>query len=246
MEPPAREPTVAFKLIERVEANHAAYFGTINQFVPPAKTQMLQQLLVNGWLLSWRNIYRQMFALCCQYMSPEEIARITGGQLPQSLSEIHNEFDLNVRFDVMDMDKEYIAQKIDFLTKVAQMDSGGVLNRTRLTEMMIQAIAPEMASELILNQQQASMQMFKDVQSDIGMMLLGNEALYQENDPSAQTKLQYAQQVLQANPKAQAALQQDENFKALFENYVKSLQMSVMQQQNAQIGRIGVTPVSQQ
>jgi hypothetical protein len=88
--------------------------------------------------------------------------------------------------------------------------------------------------------------MFKDVQSDIGMMLLGNEALYQANDPAAQTKLQYTQQVMQANPKAQAALQQDENFRALFENYVKSLQMSIMQQQNAQIGRIGVTPVSQQ
>jgi hypothetical protein len=246
MEPPAREPTVAFNLINRVEANHAAYFGTINPAVPPAKTQMLQQLLVNSWLLSWRSIYRQMFALCCQYMSPEEILRITGGQLPQSMSEIHNEFDLNVRFDVMDMDKEYIAQKIDFLTKVAQLDTGGVLNRTRLTEMMIQAIAPEMASELIVNQQQASAQMFKDVQNDIGNMLLGNEALYQANDPAAQTKLQYTQQVMQANPKAQAALQQDENFRALFENYVKSLQMSIMQQQNAQIGRIGVTPVSQQ
>lgn len=246
MEPPAREPTVAFNLINRVEANHAAYFGTINPAVAPAKTQMLQQLLVNNWLLTWRSVYRQMFSLCCQYMSPEEIMRVTGGQLPQNLSEIHNEFDLNVRFDVMDMDKEYIAQKIDFLTKVAQMDTGGVLNRTRLTEMMIQAIAPEMAAELILNQQQASVQMFKDVQSDIGNMLLGNEALYQENDPAAQTKLQYAQQVLQSNPKAQAALQQDENFRALFENYVKSLQMSIMQQQNAQIGRIGVTPVSQQ
>jgi hypothetical protein len=103
-----------------------------------------------------------------------------------------------------------------------------------------------MASELIVNQQQASVQMFKGVQSDIGNMLLGNEALYQENDPAAQTKLQYAQQVMQSNPKAQAALQQDENFRALFENYVKSLQMSVMQQQNAQVGRIGVTPVSQQ
>lgn len=246
MEPPAREPTVAFNLINRVEANHAAYFGTINPAVPPAKTQMLQQLLVNNWLLTWRSVYRQMFSLCCQYMSPEEIMRVSGGQLPQNLFEIHNEFDLNVRFDVMDMDKEYIAQKIDFLTKVAQMDTGGVLNRTRLTEMMIQAIAPEMANELILNQQQASVQMFKDVQSDIGNMLLGNEALYQENDPAAQTKLQYAQQVLQSNPKAQAALQQDENFRALFENYVKSLQMSIMQQQNAQVGRIGVTPVSQQ
>jgi hypothetical protein len=246
MDPPARQPTVAFELIQRVEANHAAYFGTVNPNVDPRKTQLLQQMLVNTWLLTWRTIFRQMFSLCCQYMSPQEIQRVTGGQLPQNLSAIHNEFDLTVKFDVNDLDKEYIAQKIDFLTKVAQLDSGGVLNRNKLTEMMIRAVAPEMAQELILNPQDASRQMFKDVQSDIALMLLGNEALYQPNDPAAQTKLQYAQQILQANPKAQQALQQDQNFQALFQNYVKSLQMSVMQQQNAQIGRIGVTPVSQQ
>jgi hypothetical protein len=246
MEPPAREPSVAFNLIQRVEANHAAYFGTSNPNVMPQKTMLFQQKLINSWLLTWRSVFRQMFSLCCQYMAPAEIQRITGGVLPQNLSEIHSEFDLSVRFDVMDMDKEYIAQKIDFLTKIAQMDAGGVLNRNRLTEMMIQAIAPEMASELIMNQQQASQKMYKDVQSDIGNMLLGNEALYQENDPTAGTKLQYAQQILQSNPKAQAALQQDPNFQQLFQNYVKNLQMSMMQQQNAQIGRIGVTPVSQQ
>jgi hypothetical protein len=246
MDPPAREPSVAFNLINRVEASHAAYFGTLNPGVDSRKTQLSQQMIVNTWLLTWRTIFRQMFSLCCQYMSSAEIQRITGGQLPQSLSEIHNEFDLTVKFDVMDLDKDYIAQKIDFLTKVAQLDTGGVLNRNKLTEMMIQAIAPEVAKDLILNPQDASKQMFKDVQSDIGNMLLGNEALYQENDPTAQTKLQYAQQIMQANQKAQAALQQDQNFQALFENYIKSLQMSIMQQQNAQIGRIGVTPVAQQ
>jgi hypothetical protein len=78
------------------------------------------------------------------------------------------------------------------------------------------------------------------------MMLLGNEASYQENDPTAQAKLQYSQQVIQSNPKAQAALQSDENFQQLFQNYIKSLEMSVMQRQNAQIGRIGVSPIQQQ
>jgi len=246
MEPPAREPTVAFNLISRVEQQHAAYFGTSNGNVPPMTTQMLQQALVNSWLLSWRSVFRQMFSLCCQYMPADEIQRITGGQLPQSLSEIHNEFDINVRFDVMNMDKEYIAQKVDFLTKIKQMDTGGVLNANRITEMLIQAIAPEMASELILNQEQASQKMFKDVQTDIGMMLLGNEALYQEKDPAAQTKMQFAQQVIQNNPKAQQALQSDPNFQQLFQNYVKNLQMSITQQQNAQIGRLGVTPIQQQ
>lgn len=246
MEPPAREPTVAFNLIQRVEQQHAAYFGTNNGNVSPMTTQMLQQALVNSWLLSWRSVFRQMFSLCCQYMDPQEIQRITGGQLPQNLSEIHNEFDINVRFDVMNMDKEYIAQKVDFLTKIKQMDTGGVLDANRITEMLIQAIAPEMAGELIMNQEQASQKMFKDVQTDIGMMLLGNEALYQEKDPAAQTKLQFAQQVIQNNQKAQQALQGDENFQALFQNYVKNLQMSITQQQNAQIGRLGVTPMQQQ
>lgn len=246
MEPPAREPTTAFNLINRVEANHAAYFGTVNQAVPPIKTQLTQQALINSWLLTWRSVFKQMFALCCQYMSPEEIYKITGGSLPQNISEIHDEFDLNIRFDVMNLDKEYVAQKIQFLSQIAQMDTGGVLNRNRLTEMMIHAIAPEMANELIMNQAQASQKMFKDVQSDIALMLLGNEALYQENDPTAQTKLQYTQQILQSNQVAQKALQEDPNFQQLFQNYIKSLQMSVMQQQNAQIGRIGVSPVQQQ
>jgi len=103
-----------------------------------------------------------------------------------------------------------------------------------------------MAQELVMNQAQASQKMYKDVQNDIGNMLLGNEALYQENDPAAQMKLQYSQQILQQNPKAQQALQSDQNFQQLFQNYVKSLQMSIMQQQNAQIGRIGVSPMQQQ
>jgi hypothetical protein len=245
MDPPARPPNIAFDLIKRVEQQHAAYFGTTNPLVPPQVTQMLQQALVNTWLLSWRSVFRQMFSLCCQYMAPEEIQRITGGQLPQNLSEIHNEFDFNIRFDVMNLDKEYIAQKIEYLKSIRQMDSGGVLNSNRLTEMMIQAIAPEMSAELIMTEQQASQKLFKDVQTDIAMMLLGNEASYQENDPTAQAKLQYSQQVIQSNPKAQAALQSDENFQQLFQNYIKNLEMSVMQKQNAQIGRIGVSPIQQ-
>ena len=41
-------------------------------------------------------------------------------------------------------------------------------------------------------------------------------------------------------------MQGDEHFRALLDNYVKNLQMSVSQQQNKQIGRTGVTPVGQQ
>jgi hypothetical protein len=71
-------------------------------------------------------------------------------------------------------------------------------------------------------------------------MAAGNEAQYVENDPTAPMKLQFLNQIVANNPKYQQLMQQDERFRALLENYAKSLQMSVMQQQNAQVGRIGV------
>jgi hypothetical protein len=76
--------------------------------------------------------------------------------------------------------------------------------------------------------------------------MLGNEANYVENDPTAQTKLQYLQDIMGKNPKASQAMQGDQHFRALLDNYVKNLQMSVSQQQNKQVGRTGVTPVGQQ
>ena len=85
-----------------------------------------------------------------------------------------------------------------------------------------------------------------------GTGALGLEALsrgaahvtFLENDPAAQTKMQYAEEIVGRNPKAQEALQGDELFAKLFENYSKNLQMSIMQGENAQIGRIGVSQVT--
>ena len=112
--------------------------------------------------------------------------------------------------------------------------------------MIIEAVAPESARDLIMDNSSASEQMFREVQSDIGMMMLGNEPMYKENDPTAETRMQYVQDIISKNPKAQMAAQQDPVFQTLMQNYVKNMQMSVMQQQNAQIGRTGVTPVGDQ
>jgi hypothetical protein len=77
-------------------------------------------------------------------------------------------------------------------------------------------------------------------------MMLGNEAMYVENDPAAESKMQYLQEILQKNPKAAQAAQGDRIFQILLENYSKNLQMSVEQQKNKTIGRIGVNPASEQ
>jgi hypothetical protein len=58
--------------------------------------------------------------------------------------------------------------------------------------------------------------------------------------------MQYLQEIAGKSPKVQQSVQSDQMTQALFQNYQKNLQMSIMQQQNKQIGRTGVTPVSDQ
>ena len=247
MEPPARAPQTAFSLLERVEANVASYFGLNHTAVPPVKSQMLQQVRVNAWLGAWQQVFKQMLALCLQYMAPEEIERITGVPLAQNLTDVAGSFDVSVKFDVRELDTNYVAEKLASIQKfVVPLDAGGVIDRNKLVQMFLNAIVPESASELILDQGQASEQMYRQIQSDIGLMMLGSEALYTENDPAAKAKMQMVQDVMSKNPKAQAALQQDQLFQALFQNYVKNLQMSIMQDQNASIGRMGVAPIAPQ
>ena len=173
--------------------------------------------------------------------------RITGSPLKQGMQDIHSQFDFNVRFDVRDTDPEFVQKKLEAIIKtVVPLDSGGIIDRNKLVKLVIESISPDAARELVIDQATASQKLYKDVVSDIGMMMLGNEALYTEMDPAASSKLQFAQDILQKNPKAQQALQGDRIFQILFQNYTKQLQFSIDQEKNKQIGRIGVSPASEE
>jgi len=73
-------------------------------------------------------------------------------------------------------------------------------------------------------------------------MFLGNEPKYVENDPTASSKLQFASQIVASNPNYQSGLQQGGRFAELMQKWAMNLQFSITQEQNKQVGRIGVTP----
>ena len=247
MPTPTGETGTAFNLIDRVEMNHALYFGLSHPSVPPQRTQTTQQFLINNWLDIWSEAFSMTFSLMLQYMDPAEIEGITGKPLPQNISSISNMFDFQVKYDVRELDTNFVIEKLKAITQfVLPLDAGGVIDKNKLVKAAIEAIDPDKAKELIINTGTASQILYKDMQSDLGLMMLGNEANYVENDPSAATKMQYLQDIMSKNPKAQQSMQSDPHFRAMLENYMKNLQMSVSQQQNKQIGRTGVTPVAEQ
>ena len=245
MEPPKGTPTIAEFVVATVEKNASAYFGLVREDTPPALAQMLQQNSVDNWLTAWTEIYTQMLQLCLQYLDGVEIERITSLPMPKMIDDIGHQYDFEVKFDVRNLYSDLVLEKLQAITQfVLPMDSGGVIDKNKLVQKAIEAIAPDSARELIINNQSASQKLYKDVQTEIGMMMLGNEASYVENDPTAATKMQYLQDIMSKNPKAQQASQQDQMFGMMLQNYVKNLQMSVMQEQNKQIGRIGVSPIA--
>lgn len=245
--PTDQNQQVAFMLIDRVEMNHASYFGLPHPQIMPQKTQVTQQFIINNWLDVWSEAFSMTFSLMLQYMDSADIEQITGNALPQNMSSVSNMYDFQVKYDVRELDTNFVIEKLKAITQfVLPLDGGGVIDKNKLVKAAIEAIDPDKAKELIINQTSASQQMYKDIQSDIGLMMLGNEAQYVENDPAAPTKLQYMQDIMGKNPKAQQMMQSDPHFRALVENMMKNLQMSAMQQQNKQIGRTGVTPVDQQ
>ena len=245
LSPPSGNPALAFNLIDRVEQTNAAYFGLYHPNIPPVKTQTTQQFLVNNWLSAWSRIYKQVMSLTLQYMDGAEIERVVGMPIVLQPQELSAMYDFNVSYNVRELDTDYVLEKLKAIsTFVVPMDAGGVIDRNKLTARFVEAISPEAAKDIVLDQASASQRMYSEVQTDLAKMMAGMEAQYVENDPSAQSKLQFVQDIIQKNPKVQQAAQVDQQFQMLFQNYMKNLQMSVQQQQNKSIGRIGVTPVS--
>jgi hypothetical protein len=170
---------------------------------------------------------------------------VTGA--PQGWLEAHRNklgmLAVQLEFDVRELDQQYVMQQLDTINKtVLPGDVAGVIDRAKVTAFQLRAINPALARELVADQQAASQQIFRDVQRDIAMMFLGNEAEYVESDPTAQTKLQFASQILQSNPNYQAAMQNGGRFAQLMKKWIMNLQFSITEEQNKKIGAIGVKP----
>ena len=130
---------------------------------------------------------------------------------------------------------------------IVPLDVGGTIDRSKLVNKLLRAVAPESADELLTDQQGASRKLYEQTKSEITGMMVGIEATYQDmsNEPTAGTKMQFAQEIASSSQGVQEAMQGNELFKELFGKYMQNLQMGVSQIQNKQVGLTGVAPAGQ-
>jgi hypothetical protein len=220
------------------------YFG--NPEKPEAK-QMYQQCMVNRWLDSWREALSQALSLCQQYLPPEFVARITGGNVEEiqvMQEDVAGKFDLSLRFSVDTLNPEFMEKKLQAITQLTQFDTAGALDRNKLVKLIAEQIDPTLANQVVQDPTTANQKEVEDEQ--LSWVRIANEI-----EPPAkegvnfQLRQQIAQQIMQTSQELQEKMANKPLVKQLADNRMKYLQFGISQQQNAQIGRTGVKPVMQ-
>ena len=178
------------------------YFG--NPEKPEAK-QLYQQCMVNRWLDSWRKALSQALSLCQQYLSPEFVARLTGGQVEEiaiSQDDIAGRYDLSLRFSVDVLNQEFMEKKLDAVTKLTQFDVTGALDRSKLLEIIAESIDPMLAKQVVMDKQSASQKEIEDEQ--LSWVRIMNEIEPQPKEGvNFELREQVANQIIQTSQELQ-------------------------------------------
>jgi hypothetical protein len=240
MDPPKGNMSESLALVEALKIDADEYFGRPNPAVSPLMTQLVQQDAVDEFLGCWSEILRHVDRLMVARLSEAEWGQICGAA-ERRAAERAWRFDWTMGFDVRELDTDFMAQKLEAFVKFAvETDAGGVVDRAKLTRLLANAIDPGITAEVVAEERGASQQVFRWAREQMVQMALGNAPELVENDTTAGMKLRYVDEIVKANPKYQAALQQDEGFREMFEKMRKNLQMSITQEENKLVGRLGV------
>jgi hypothetical protein len=245
--PRLSQGSIEIEQATRLDVN--TYFGRMAEGVAPQLSMLHTQELIDGWLLDMKLCVVQTMALAQQYMTPEEVARVTGNQLPFNASpqDIRGRFDITAEFDARMLDAEALGAKLDYLAKIlVPMDSFGVIDRVGLIKYMFQAVDPNMASMLVQDIGAATAAEQEDEQGAFAKIAAGTEPPLKEGGQNAQVRLQTLQGIVQSNPAVQQRYQQDEIFRKMIDARAQAFQFQLQQQQNAVIGRVGAQPALKQ
>jgi hypothetical protein len=209
MDPPRPDAgSIEVENATRFDVNN--YFGRMADGVPPQMSMIHTQEMIDSYLLDMKLCVIQTMALAQQYMTPEEVSRVTGNAslaFSASPQDIRGRFDITAEFDARLLDSEALGAKLDYLAKVlVPLDSFGVIDRAGLVKYMFQAVDPNMASMLVQDIGAATQQEIEDEQGAFAKIAAGTEPPMKEGGQNAQVRLQTLQQIIQSNPAVSATL----------------------------------------
>ena len=214
------------------------------------EANVIKQHLVNCWLSGWKEVLKRIWCLDRTYSGPMIWFRVTnneqGAQL--ILDETAELYDFNITWNSMNQDESKVIEKLDTVGKLmAQYDRSGQARFDIYLRKVLEAIDPNLASQLIMPQQEATDKEIQETSADIAKIASGQVVNVPQQGVNSQLRLQQLQQYIQGTPEipaqdVQQRMQEDENFAKRLQTYAGQLEMMQTQQRNALIGQLGTAP----
>ncbi len=192
------------KALELMRAKVDNYFGLQSETVPAPRLQMSQEMAVSRFLIVWSRALQMLLCLCQKQMKDADFAEITGA--PAGWLDAHREdtslLKCELHFDVRELDPELVMKQIQAVNQVVlPSDVMGTVNRGKWAKLQLRAIAPAWAKEVIMEEGDASQQLFDRTRNEIIQMFAGNTPRFVDKmDPTAKAMLDFTQQIVRANP----------------------------------------------
>jgi hypothetical protein len=240
-------PEAARWMSDKLQRDINEYWGRPDANLPPSLAQIKSQARVDKFLGYLKDAYGMVIQLVQQYMTDEDIQRITnkGLVVARTVEEIQGQYDLKLSFDVRDLDMEFVKLKAEmYAGSIKALDTKATVQSDRQVQRLIEAIDPFAADEILVPTNVADEREIREERANFAKIVAGVEPEMTEGGINAQARIQVLQEMIgqrQQNPSAFYPLSPASQ--AILDNRMKYLQFQVQQQQNAITGKFGTEPV---
>lgn len=244
--PPGQLPQASIEMEKTTKHEADEYAGRMTSDQDPNRIAAKQQRTGDRFFQLWREVFLMVLSDCGDYYSEEELARVTGqtgepaGLTPEDL---RSRWDMILEIDARDLNLEYAMKKLEALTRIMAVDSGGSLDRTPIAEWGAFTIDPVLARRSVRPAGEVTQKEIEATKNAVSQMALGIEPDMPVQGINAQLRMQVLMQTVQGSQQLMQAYQQGGPFAELLQNYQKYLTQQLTQEQNKTIGRIGTAPM---
>ena len=204
-------------------------------------SQQRQQFFINKFLTHCSDILKLAYKAFLVFGPDEKFFRVTGypNEMVIYRSPEDEEIDVCISFDVQNQDPEMMKAKIQSILELARNSPSNTFNLQAAEQLAANAIDPSIADVIIQPEGQGQEEMVKDVTDDLTKIYAGIPVGARPN--GGQIAMQVIQEYTQQED-IQKRMSEDAGFVANIQNYGAQYQQQVVQQQNAEIGRLGAQP----
>ena len=203
---PPQFPATSLKMTTEIKSLINDYWGREQpDGSNNVRVQISRRFKTMWWLANMAEVYRQILQLCQQYMSDEEVARVTndnGERWVRSVEEIRGMFDVAIAYDSRDLDTEDMERRARIIKDTLMaMDREGVIDSAPIVESFLWRLEPSLAGRSLRGIDRAMRNEVEDEMKNYLQILGGVEPpMVTDGSQNYKMRLQMYEQLKERNP----------------------------------------------